>query len=110
MTYSGWLVYPRVLLDEMPDKWKYKFFKLLEELDNTFDSDKLEEKEYPDTLFIMEGVEVEGKYNSRTRETLPPKHYDIESRGNYYIFKEPEGWIINYKYPNKEIINYVKRK
>lgn len=37
LTYARWLTLPRVLLEQMPDEWQYKFTELMREFDEMWD-------------------------------------------------------------------------
>lgn len=39
LSYAGWLTLPRVLMHEMPDEWQEKMSALLEEWDETWDTE-----------------------------------------------------------------------
>lgn len=63
LTYSSYLVLPRVLLQSMPSDWQLQFCRLIERMEWAF-----EHVEKPST-YRVNPVDESGKF---TRETLPP--------------------------------------
>ena len=43
LSYASWLTLPRVMMHEMPDEWQMQMAELLNEWDETWDSDELPE-------------------------------------------------------------------
>lgn len=42
LTRANWLTIPRVMMEAMPNKWQEKMARLLNEFDDTWDSNKVE--------------------------------------------------------------------
>lgn len=108
LSRSSWLTLPRVLMHEMPDDWQRKMAKLLEEYDEYWDGDKCAEKGFPNNIFVMEGIEVEGTWNNKTKEMKPPNKYDIDCGDRWFNLKEPNEWLLSYRHPDYNILDYIK--
>jgi hypothetical protein len=80
LTRASWITLPRTLMHEMPDKWQMKMAKLLEEWDDYWD--------WNDSDIGSTKVQITDENNK--------------------FMKIPE-WLINYRHPNKDKINKLKK-
>ena len=81
LSYTSWLVMPRVLLEEMPIKWQEKMTKILDEFDEVFDRDKLWKDGYP---FIRMKSHDTGKFVSLQLTKLPHYRHPQKNEVNYF--------------------------
>ncbi|EMY0636046.1 hypothetical protein AB6F62_20230 [Providencia huaxiensis] len=79
LSYASFLVIPRVLMHEMPAEWQDKMAALLHEYDETFD-----------TSSVVDSVSVVGKGRDNKFTKLPD-------------------YILNYRHPDREEIEKLKR-
>ncbi len=77
---ASFLTLPRVLMHEMPDNWQAKMAKLLEEYDDAFP-----------------GIYGDGV-----------SHPTVQARKNGRLIRWPE-WLLNYRYPDKETIDQLRK-
>ncbi len=72
LSYSSFLIMPRVLMHEMPDEWQGKMADLLDEYDSTF-------RNWPDGMGSRAQVTMNGKLAKTPDWLINYRHPDIAS-------------------------------